>query len=902
MSGPESRPRRSGAVVLRQMARRLRPAPPPLTVEDRQLRWARRIVEFGILDREYFETMVGRRFDSDIAAIEFYMLNDGSRGLSLSPLIEPEWLNDQQPDSRFSWYDFLHQESTDLVATSPVFDAARYVAELDETDRAAVTTTLGALRHFVRHADSTTLMPVSPGRRGERPTWGRERARSLAVARAFADSQHRTRRRYRPEWGGADTAEARTRYAAGLARLQTERPLVSIVLPTHNRAAQLERAMLSVSDQTYDNWQLIVVDDGSTDETPAVVERLSARDPRMTPVAQAPSGASAARNTGLAAATGTHIAFLDSDNAWRSTHLELALAALLQEGASAVHTGLRMIGLNNTGDAADESKETFRGEEGDWNDLVAGNFIDLNALVVEASAARSLGGFDTTLKRWIDYDYVLRLSRDFGVPRYVDHLSVDYDNTFDPSRLSSREGASWQEVALASNVIDWAALADAAHDRPADLVSIVIPVYREWRMTRRAIDAVLADADRGGASDREGASDSDSASDHGAPLRIEVVVIDNASQRSVSATLAAWFAAEPRVRILRQDRNRNFALGSDLGLAASTGAHVVMLNNDTEVQPGWLAPLVDELSDPAVLGAQPLLLYPNGTVQAAGTVFGGDKVLPWHFLAAHPRSDAARADQRSFSAITAAAAIFRAGDLIRWRGFDPIFANGLEDVDLCLRALDERLEGRFSVVPESVVVHHESVAPGRSDAQIANRRHFDERWQGRYPRIEASRYAAAGLVLAGIEAGEPKGHDVLVRSSRPLIVRPPRDVSEGSWAGRPSLRWSLKHEASTFAEADALASRLRDLGQEVVLDAPDAWYRSSASLDDVAVALLRNGRFVPQPGAVNVLVDPALASDPLVAPAFRLQIGAGARVSAQALDDRERLIFEALGAGDGLDR
>ncbi|BDZ51534.1 hypothetical protein GCM10025867_37750 [Frondihabitans sucicola] len=870
----DDRSRRPGS-ALRAVAKRFRPAPAPLTVNDRLLRWARRIGEFGVLDREYFEILVGRTFASDAEAIEFYVLNDGSRGLSLSPLIEPEWLHDRQPDERMSWYDFLHQESGDLVATSPVFDSAVYAASVDSSSRPS--TPLDALRHFLAHATAATPMPVPESRPGPAPTWADQRARALDTARRFAAAQRRTRRRYRKTWGGPDLEQARETYSAGLARLDAEKPVVSIILPTHDRAGRLEQAIASVVAQTYTAWQLIVVDDGSTDDTPEVLARLTASEPRITSIAQDPAGAAAARNTGLANVTGSYIAFLDSDNTWRPSHLEIAVAALLQGDSPAVYTGLRMVGLNNTADAAAESQETFRGEPGTLDDLLAGNFIDLNALVVSAVAVADIAPFDTSLKRWIDYEFVLRLASRSGVPAYVDHLSVDYDNTFDPQRLSSREGASWQEVAVARQLIDWEGLESSAAARRADLVSVVMPVYREWRMTLRAIEAVLASA----------ASGPD----------VEVVVVDNASQRSVSAILTAWFGDEARVRVLRQDRNLNFALGSDVGLAATTGSVVVMLNNDTEVQAGWLAPLLRELDDPDCLGAQPLLLYPEGTVQAAGTVFGGDKVLPWHFLAGHPRADVDRAAQTAFSAITAAAAAFRAADLIRWRGFDPVFANGLEDVDLCLRALAsaESGEAHFAVALDSVVIHHESKSPGRDDARITNRRIFDERWQGSYPASEPGRYSAAGFVFAGVSAGEPKGHDVMVRSSQPVVLRPDRVVADGPWAGRPSLRWALKVSPGLRERAGELAASLRKRGQEVVLDEPDAFYRSSCSLDDVAVALIDADRFVPQPGAVNVLWDPAGVADPLATAAFALHAGPGGIVRAPSTpSDVEALVLEAL--------
>ena len=819
--------------VARRLARQLRGPEKPLTVTDRLDRWARRIAEFGVLDRAYLEAQTGRTFATDDEAVAFYVHNDGQRGLSLSPLVEHEWMREHQPVAAMSWYDALHQEGPELFQTGPLFDAGVYAASLPAAERPA--STLDALRHFLRNATDATPLPVPPGRRGTAPSWGAARQAAMLGARAFADAQHRTRRRYRSTWDGPEIAEVLTRYPRGAARSDAEQPLVSVVMPVHRRADVVGAAIDSVLAQRYTQWELLVVDDGSGDDTVDVVRARAAADPRVRLLERENGGAGAARNTGLAAVRGDFVAFLDADNTWRPEHLTAALAALLETDGPGVHTAVRMVGANNADDST-APVETFRGEDGTLQDLLAGNFIDLNVLVVRREVATAVGPFDETLRRWIDWEWLLRIGERFGVPAYVPVIGVDYDNVRDPRRVSSAQPASWQEVALARHRIDWDGLAAEAPRRDADLVSIVIPVYRDWTMTRRAVDAVL------GAADHDGD-------------RVEVVLIDNGSPRSVSAILGAWFRDEPRVVLDREDRNRNFALGSDLGLARSTGATVVMLNNDTEVTTGWLRPLVTALTDPSVLGAQPLLVYPDGVVQTAGTVFGGDKVLPWHFLGDHPRHDADRyfADVDGglarFSAITAAAAAFRAADLIRWRGFDPVYANGLEDVDMCLRALESSAPGSsFAVVPSSVVVHHESRSPGRDDARIENRRVFDERWRGRYPAADAAeRYERAGLRYLGVEPGLPKGHAVMVRSSRPVVVCSER---------QSGLRVAIKHDGTRAEDVNALLDALRGAGHTVQVDVPSSWYRQSSGLDDVTVLVVSEGSgapaWIPQPGARNL--------------------------------------------------
>jgi glycosyltransferase involved in cell wall biosynthesis len=103
----------------------------------------------------------------------------------------------------------------------------------------------------------------------------------------------------------------------------------SIVVPTYNRAGWLPQCIASIAAQTDPAWELIVVDDGSTDDTPRVIERLFA-DLRQSAryLRQANAGPEAARNAGIRAARGDRVAFLDSDDAWLPHHLETCAAVL----------------------------------------------------------------------------------------------------------------------------------------------------------------------------------------------------------------------------------------------------------------------------------------------------------------------------------------------------------------------------------------------------------------------------------------------------------------------------------------------------------------------------------------------------------------------------------------------
>jgi glycosyltransferase involved in cell wall biosynthesis len=106
-------------------------------------------------------------------------------------------------------------------------------------------------------------------------------------------------------------------------------PTVSIVLPTFNRSTFLPAAIGSIAAQTYRDWELLIVDDGSTDDTEAVISGLSRSvDQPLQYMTRPNGGAYAARNTGLAASRGRLIAFFDSDDLWLPHHLDACVRAL----------------------------------------------------------------------------------------------------------------------------------------------------------------------------------------------------------------------------------------------------------------------------------------------------------------------------------------------------------------------------------------------------------------------------------------------------------------------------------------------------------------------------------------------------------------------------------------------
>ncbi|MEE2861794.1 MAG: glycosyltransferase [Pseudomonadota bacterium] len=196
---------------------------------------------------------------------------------------------------------------------------------------------------------------------------------------------------------------------ATAAPAQDATPLVSVVLPTYNRAATLGRAVDSVLAQSYSHLELLLVDDGSTDGTAEYAASLS--DSRLRYLRQAQNrGVAAARNRGLAAARGQLIAFIDSDDAWMPEKLARQVA---QMQAAPGRIGLIYSGLRV--EHADRDNETWRPQARGHvlADILQRNVLHFgtSSTMIRAEAAAVVGGFDSSFPANEDHDYWARMAR-----------------------------------------------------------------------------------------------------------------------------------------------------------------------------------------------------------------------------------------------------------------------------------------------------------------------------------------------------------------------------------------------------------------------------------------------------------------------------------------------------------
>ena len=186
--------------------------------------------------------------------------------------------------------------------------------------------------------------------------------------------------------------------------------LVSVIIPTYNRGHLVERAVNSALKQTYQHLEVIVVDDGSTDNTKDVMKRLE--NERVKYIREEKNhGACHARNLGIQASQGEYISFLDSDDYWCGDKLEEELNYLCSKKADVVVCNYW---IERNGDK-EQKIVNGKGDTLEYKDLLYENSVTTGALLVKKDILLKIGGFDELMPRYQDWDLILRLAKEYSV-------------------------------------------------------------------------------------------------------------------------------------------------------------------------------------------------------------------------------------------------------------------------------------------------------------------------------------------------------------------------------------------------------------------------------------------------------------------------------------------------------
>jgi len=312
--------------------------------------------------------------------------------------------------------------------------------------------------------------------------------------------------------------------------------------------------------------------------------------------------------------------------------------------------------------------------------------------------------------------------------------------------------------------------------------------------------------------------------------RYEIVVVDNGSKDPDFEILSKIVG----LRIVRLDENKGFVEGCNAGAKAARGRHLVFLNNDIIVTPGWLESLIRTMRaqrETGAVGAK--LVYPSGRLQEAGCIVWSGGMCHNYGRGDNP-SKPDYNYRREVDYCSAACLMVRRELFMRLGGFDPEYSPGYyEDVDLCFSI--RREGGKVLYEPRSVAIHFEGVTGGRDTKfgikryQVINRKKFVRKWA---PELKAQ--PQPGYLL--------RGRDRRARNSVLIVERrvPEPDKNSGDNRLRYLMQmlWSHGFQVTVYADDNVFrepyVDSFRDSGFEVIYDQPlDQVLRERANFYDI---------------------------------------------------------------------
>lgn len=785
----------------------------------------------GWFDVEWYDAQTGRSSRSAAEAVSHYVGLGRRAGYSPNPLFEASWVEPKRWRSSRTdpFARFLGRAHRSDVSTHPLFDPLEWLRLHPD----AVDHPRGAFGHMMETVtDSTLLPPVAELRAaGAEPVaFGVARREALGRARAWRAQEVLREAERVTDRHDARAAEAFVGRWAVADPPRSSGPVVSVVMPVFNRAITLLAAIASVQAQTLENWELVVVDDGSTDGTAEVVQEVARHDPRIILVRGEHAGVSRARNIGASHASGLYLAWLDSDNTWTPHFLRTAVAAMHAGGIRVAYAQSELVS---------RSGRQYRALAAGADHFEVRNHVDLNVLVAERSLVEAVGGFDEHLRRTVDYDLAWRLSRHAQL-EHLPFVGVVYDDEGqDEDRITTTELFSWKEVVRSKHLVDWSAL--RSRQPESGLTSVVVVARTGWSEAWTTALAVLSD---------------------GCDDRLEVVLVDDALPRGAGAVLGALALAVPAAGITRLAATGLHALAWNVGFSRTRGDVVVFTDEAVRPGQGWITPLRASLAQPRTGAVQPMTVAAGGLIESAGGFFCPRGGLPLSMLNGYLAEDAERLGavfdgHLEIAVVDAPVIAVRSRDFVEVRGFDCLYVGGWEAADLSMR-LWAAGRGASAAALRSVVT-----VPPPQDTGTArrrereNRRLFSSRWPDER-RGDGGPWAALGFDVVRWGSQDARWLSGALRRPAPVLARSSRVTAEGI----PRLRWALKTatppgpEAQRWGDmhfAKALADALERLGQQVSIDYRTTLRRASRHVDDVNL-VLRGLLPVPyEVGATNLL-------------------------------------------------
>ena len=493
---------------------------------------------------------------------------------------------------------------------------------------------------------------------------------------------------------------------------------VSILMPIYRIATvYLERALLSVVCQTYQDWELCIVDSGSGDAgITAILDYYEASDQRIR-TARIPenAGISAATNIALEMATGSYIGLLDHDDMLAFDTLEKIADHLTKDPS---------IDLLYTDECKIDENDIVQElmPKPDWSPLLLTAFMYTGHFsVYRTSIVRQLGGLRSEYDFSQDYDLALRIADLNPRVAHIRGYHYGWRMIAGSHAMGGKVYAREVNIAALQDAIErrgWGGTAVALPqsnrvqqrvEQEQSLVSIVIPTGGNIPMLKRCLDGILFRTNY---------------------RNFEVIILDNTDASVEVFQHLDTISADPRVKLIEAKGQFNFSRTCNLGAAAARGEIVVFLNDDVVViSPDWTQALLECIAIPGVGAVSPKLLYENNRIQHAGMVTGTRRLLGTAFHA-YPRGTPANMGMaqsvREVSLLSAACLAMRKTIFNEVGGYDEINTpREHSDVDLCFRLRELGYSCIYTPHAELTHVGHVSMGAAESAGKVFGQHKHD---------------------------------------------------------------------------------------------------------------------------------------------------------------------------------
>ena len=494
-------------------------------------------------------------------------------------------------------------------------------------------------------------------------------------------------------------------------RTMHRHPLISIVMPVYNPdLVYLLSAIDSVRAQIYENWELCIADDASTDASVArTLKQYATPDSRIKVTFRERNGHIAAcSNSALQLAKGEWVALLDQDDLLPE-HALAVVAATIRDHPKA---GLIYSDEDKIDQSGARCAPFFKP---DWNpELLLGQNYISHLGVYRRALLLEIGVFREGYEGSQDHDLALRCIEKLQpaqirhIPRVLYHWRM-----IEGSAAAVGEAKPYAQQAARRAIADHLQRENIPGTvvpcpenpywhrviyhlpSPAPLVSVIIPTRDQVALLQRCLTSLRENTDY---------------------TPIEIVIVDNGSREPETHALFRELAQNSSVQILTDTDEFNFSRLINQGMRAARGEILALMNNDVETEnTGWLREMVSHAIRPEVGAVGARLWYPDGKLQHAGVVLG------LHGLASHafqhfppqPISPMHRTFvlSQNYSAVTAACMVLQKAIFDDLGGFDENLPSNFNDVDFCLR-LRER-GWQIIWTPYADLIHHESASRGR---------------------------------------------------------------------------------------------------------------------------------------------------------------------------------------------